>query len=139
MNRGMGLMVLAALLQAGCYRHVVRSGLPPGKPAPGYEYAWHSEYLLSAIDGHGEFHLEQLCPHGFSELRTQGDFLTAATSLLSLGIYTPNRVTILCAAPRAGTPVPPPVNGYAPKPPSDFSYPPKTEPYPPPASPPRLR
>jgi hypothetical protein len=127
-----GLVVWAT---AGCFRTTVRSGLPPGDVPAGYDEKWHSTWLLGAVETSGPYALDALCPGGWAELGTHTNLLQGLVTAVSYGIYTPQTVTIVCAAP--GAAAPPPRDGYAPLPaPATSSYPPapvrNTYPPPPP-------
>ncbi len=106
------ILVSSLAMLAGCYRTTIRSGLPPGTAADGYENRWHSGWVLGAAEGSGPHELNRLCPDGWAEVHTRGNFVTALATLASSGIYAPHQITIVCAA----VPGPPPVEGYAPLP-----------------------
>jgi len=43
--------------------------------------------------------LDQICPIGWSEIRVTPTFPAALLGWVTLGIYTPTTVTVVCAAP----------------------------------------
>jgi hypothetical protein len=93
------------LLVSGCASTRLYSGKPPGATATGYDARWHSALLLGAVPVHDEYHLEELCKRGWSELRLEPDAFTFLASLGTLFIYTPSRLTVVCAAePGSGRP-----------------------------------
>ncbi len=101
----------AALLSA-CFRTTVRSGQPPWhSPASHYE-KWHSGYVLGAAEASGPYELTEVCPDGWSEVETETDPFEAYLTVLTLGIYAPQSVTIACTAP--GAPNVPPKTGFDP-------------------------
>ncbi len=106
------LTLLFALTLSGCVETRLYSGLPPGDPPAGYENRWHHAYLFGTAEGSGPYNLAQLCPNGWSELTVTPDFFTSIAGLATLYLYTPNRVTIICARPMAlavpSTPTMPP-------------------------------
>ena len=122
-------LLALALLGSGCYRTTVRSGLPPSTAAEGYENRWQSGWFLGALRGSGPHELSALCPDGWAEVHTRGNFVTGLVTLASLGIYAPHQLTVVCAS----IPGPPPVNGYEPlpRPTATNSSPPRPVDYPP--------
>jgi hypothetical protein len=127
-SRRLRAALCGAVLSVGCHTTVVRSGLPAGRAPAGYESHWHHGFLIGALDASGSYPLYALCPEGWSEIRTERDFVTGLLTALTVWVYTPQRVTILCAAPRAGS------SGATPIP-----HPPAEGPLPPPAEEPSLR
>ena len=93
------LALLVALAQAGCIETHLYSGLPPGDPPKGYENRWHVSYLFGTTEGSPPYNLRTLCPSGWSEITVTPDFFTSIAGLMTLYLYTPNRVTIVCARP----------------------------------------
>lgn len=106
--------LVAALLCAGCGASVVRSGLPAGRTPDGYDERWHHGFLLGLVDASGPYDVASICPHGWSEMRTGSWFLSGALQFLTLGLYTPSTVTIVCAQTAAD---PPDAPGEEPLPP----------------------
>lgn len=95
-----GALVLASLLSlTGCAATVLRSGHPPGDSPPGFDDHWHSAFLFGALEVGEPYDLDQLCPGGWSEVTVQPDPLTTVVGALTLFLYTPNRVTVVCSAP----------------------------------------
>lgn len=90
-------LLLLSLLATGCIETHLYSGLPPGDPPPGYEHRWHVSYLFGLTEGSGPYDLGKLCPGGWSEITVAPDFFTSVTGMITLYLYTPNRVTIICA------------------------------------------
>jgi hypothetical protein len=90
---------LFALGLLGCAETRVYSGLPPGDPPAGYENRWHSSFLFGTTDGSEPYDLGRLCPNGWSELELVPDFFTSAAGVATLFLYTPSRLTIVCARP----------------------------------------
>ena len=97
---------------AGCATTTVRSGRPPFDAPPAYDERWHSAFLWGAIPGGVPYDLAQICPDGWSQVTLARDPFTLLAGVLTLFIYSPARVTIVCAGP--GAPRLPPVAGYAP-------------------------
>jgi len=66
--------------------------------------------LFGLVEASGPYDLERICPEGWSEVTLQPDAFTALAGLVTLFIYSPSRVTIVCAAP--GVQGAPPRTGY---------------------------
>jgi hypothetical protein len=96
----------------GCATTVVRSGRPPLDAPPGYDERWHSAFLWGALPAGPPYELAKICPQGWSQVTLARDPFTLLAGLLTLFIYSPARVSIVCAMP-AGPPLPP-AAGYAP-------------------------
>ena len=95
-----GLPVIAALLLAttsGCATTTLRSGLPPGDSPPSYTEKWHAAFLFGSIEASGPYDLDRICPTGWAEVSVEPDVFTAVAGAITLFIYSPSRVTIVCA------------------------------------------
>lgn len=88
-----------AMSLAGCASTHLYSGLPPGDPPHGYEERWHSSFLFGTTEASGPYDLDRLCPSGWSEIDLVPDFFTSAAEVATLFLYTPTRLTIICARP----------------------------------------
>lgn len=91
------LLALACLSLAGCTETHLYSGHPPGTPPRGFDERWHSSYLFGTTNGGWSYKLDNLCPDGWSEVALTHDTFTVVLSLATLFLYTPTRVTIVCA------------------------------------------
>jgi hypothetical protein len=83
----------------GCAETRVYSGLPPGDPPPGYDNRWHSSFLFGTTPARKPYDLERLCPSGWSQIDLAPDFFTSFAGVVTLFLYTPSRLTIVCARP----------------------------------------
>ena len=97
--RALRTIPLLALGLGGCAATRLYSGLPPGDPPPGYDDRWHSSYLFGTTEAREPYDLRRLCPSGWSEIDVGPDFFTTVAGALTLFLYTPNRLTIVCARP----------------------------------------
>jgi hypothetical protein len=88
---------LVALWLAGCAETRLYSGKPPGEPARGFHERWHSAYLFGTTDAGRPYPLDKACPGGWSEIVVSQDTFTGILSLATLFLYTPSRVTVVCA------------------------------------------
>ncbi|MEZ4223960.1 MAG: hypothetical protein R3B13_23630 [Polyangiaceae bacterium] len=88
----MRLAILCMCLSlAGC-----TATFQDGRSAVEERTEWSHYFLLGSI-GHAELDARDLCPSGrLSRVRTGGNALTLGASLLTVGIYTPRRVTYVC-------------------------------------------
>jgi hypothetical protein len=92
------LALLAAAALAGCAETRLYSGRPPGDVAAGLDQRWHSAYFLGTTDNGRPYKLDNVCPRGWSEIVVSQDTFTALMSVATLFLYTPSRVTVVCAA-----------------------------------------
>lgn len=124
-------VLLAALSASGCFRTVVRSGHPPGPTPASHDQRWHSGFAAGLIEDSGPHWIDEVCPGGWAEVRTETDPLHSFLNLATWFIYSPQAVTVVCA--EAGAPSAPPRDGYGvppvtasgggyppPAPPADF-------------------
>ena len=81
----------------GCATTTLRSGKPPGHTAPGLNQAWHAAFVFGTIEGIRSYDLERLCPGGWAEVRVEPDPLTLLAGASTLFMYSPSRVTVVCA------------------------------------------
>jgi hypothetical protein len=111
-TQGRTFALCLAVATAGCAATTVRSGLPPGNAAPGYDEHWHPAFLFGVIPGSDAYDLNRICPSGWSQVTVSRDPFTLLSGLITLFIYSPSRVTVVCGAP--GTSGLPPFEGYTP-------------------------
>jgi hypothetical protein len=78
---------------------IVRTGLPAGQIAEGYDARWHDSFLFGTLEPGRPEPLDKICPHGWSEIRIDASFSAALLEWTTLGIYTPANVTVVCASP----------------------------------------
>ena len=88
---------MGCLLLVGCATSTLRSGEPPGRTAPGLDEKWHSAFLFGTVPGLERYDLAEACPHGWAELRVEPDPFTLLSGAVTLFIYSPSRVTVVCA------------------------------------------
>jgi hypothetical protein len=105
-------MLLALVASTGCAATTVRSGRPPKDLAPGYDERWHSAFFGGVVPAGTPYDMAKICPSGWSQVTVARDPFTLLAGVLTLFIYSPSRVTIVCAIP-SGPRLPPP-DGYAP-------------------------
>ena len=118
------LWPLLAVTCLGCAATTVHSGRPPQDVAPGYDERWHSAFLWGVVPVGGPYDLAEICPNGWSQVTVARDPFTLLVGVVTVFLYSPSRVTVVCAVPGASRL--PPVEGYAPNapdmPPAPVSY-----------------
>ncbi len=82
----------------GCWATTVHSGKPPGAIAEGWHDRWHSGMLFGSIELSGPYDLDAICPRGWSEVQTRMSALNAVLTVVTLDIYSTQRITVVCAA-----------------------------------------
>jgi hypothetical protein len=88
---------LLSLALVGCATTTLRSGEPPGRTAAGYDERWRTGYLFGTVQSVEAYDLGQVCPKGWAEVRVAADPFTILAGLVTLFIYSPSRVTVVCA------------------------------------------
>ena len=89
--------LVCALLATGCATTTLRSGEPPGKTAAGVNEKWHAGFLFGTVRGIDRYQLSRACPNGWAEIRIEPDPFTILAGAVTLFIYSPSRVTVVCA------------------------------------------
>lgn len=115
MNRLVSCAALVASgLVGGCFEATIHSGAPPADPAPGYDQRWHHAFAWGLVEAHSP-ELSRVCPRGWSQVRTHTDPVHALLFVASLGLYTPEFVTVICARPAISERAPTPPEPALPK------------------------
>jgi uncharacterized membrane protein YedE/YeeE len=112
LGSGKALSVAVLLACVGCATTTVHSGRAPSDLAAGYDERWHSAFLWGVVPAGRPYDMAKICPSGWSQVTVGRDPSTLLVSVLTLFIYSPTRVTVVCAVP--GGPPLPPAQGYAP-------------------------
>ena len=93
-RRGGLILALTAFLMTGCYHQIVHTG---ATPAPGNAVVQKTVSLwVFGLVG-AEVDTTADCPSGVAIIETQQTFLNGLVGVVTLGIYTPQTVTITCA------------------------------------------
>lgn len=87
-------LVLLVLVVAGCYHSIIDTGLQPGRTA--YHEKWETAWLVGLIPA--EVDAEGVCAGPWARVETQQSFLNGLVTMLTLGIYAPHEVEVVCAA-----------------------------------------
>lgn len=86
--------VTLLLVSTGCYHSIVDTGAQPGPV--GYHEKWETAWLGGLIPA--EVDAEGVCGGPWARVETQKSFLNGLVSILTLGIYSPHEVEVVCAA-----------------------------------------
>lgn len=88
--------LLAALLgSAGCYKATF---IRDPSAVKGVERDQWLDFFVFGIVGEQNLDIKQFCADGrVAEVQTHGNFGTGVVSVLTIGIYTPRKVTVTCA------------------------------------------
>lgn len=89
--------VLCAVCNGGCVRTTIRSGQAPGSVATNWHERWHHAYLLGLHERPGPVVLDEACPYGWAEVDTSIDPMQAVIAIVTLGVYTPSTITVICS------------------------------------------
>src|SRR5687768_16289468 len=91
------LILICALLVSGCASTTLHWGESPGKTEAGLDEKWHAGFLFGTVRGIERYQLARACPNGWSEIRIEPDPFTLLAGASTLFIYSPSRVTVVCA------------------------------------------
>lgn len=95
----LGLMVWGALAALpGCFRDATVTGLPVADE-PALE-DWRNHFLGGLVRGikTDDVKLDEVCPEGTARIETKQNGWNGLVSVLTLGIYTPTKLNVYCAA-----------------------------------------
>jgi hypothetical protein len=90
--------LLGAWLLGGCYTTTVTSGKPAARARIEYDEKWHSGVVWGIAELSGPYNLQQICPNGWAEIKTETSFLNGFVDAVTYGIYAPQTVSVRCAA-----------------------------------------
>jgi hypothetical protein len=97
-SRGLVLLLSAffAIAATGCYHQIVETGRTPG---PTVVNRTATSWVFGLIStSSSEIDVRTLCPSGVAVVETQQSFINGLLAALTIGIYTPQTVTVTCAA-----------------------------------------
>jgi hypothetical protein len=92
-KRWVGLSLLA-LSSAACFHQVVNTGRAAG--ATTVDKPWVSTWLWGLVAAQ-PVDVRQECPGGVAVITTEQSFVNGLVSVITIGIYTPQHVTVTCA------------------------------------------
>ncbi len=93
----------ALTLSTACYHSIIETGLEPGPT--GYHEKWETAWLVGLIPA--EVDARGICGGPWARVETQQSFLNGLVTALTLGIYAPHEVEVVCAASQSGARQPP--------------------------------
>jgi hypothetical protein len=91
-------LVVACVLSLGCYHATVETGAPPSLEVIDKSFA--SAWIYGLVPP-STISTAAKCPNGPAKVETKLSFVNQLVSFLTLGIYTPMRITVTCAASKA--------------------------------------
>jgi hypothetical protein len=94
-------LTAALLLSAGCFHQVVQTGSAPGSTDVDKQYV--TTWLWGLVPAQ-EIDVRSQCPRGTATVTTEQSFMNGLVGALTLGIYTPQHVTVTCASTTASLP-----------------------------------
>lgn len=131
MNRpSLAFVVATVLLTTGCYSTRITNGKAPAAPQAAWDERQHHGVVVGLGEISGPYDLNHTCPGGWAVVETHTSFRDVVSELFSMGIYSPQTITVRCdAAPAPKVWTPPHAPTFSPPPPP-------TQPAPPPPAPP---
>lgn len=92
----------ACLILTGCYHQVFNTGLTPA--TTGVTKSWHPTYLFGLVKA-APIDVRSTCPSGVALVSTRMTFPNGLVGGLTLGLFTPHEVKVVCASSSAALPV----------------------------------
>ena len=89
-------LLLCAIALGGCYKATF---IRDPQVVKGDEHDEWTSFFVFGLVGEQNLDMHQFCPDGrVAEVQTGANFLTGLVSLVTIGIYTPRKVYVTCAA-----------------------------------------
>jgi hypothetical protein len=93
-------LLLCALALGGCFKATF---IRDPEAVRGEEHDRWTSFFIFGLVGEQTLDVRQFCPDGrVAEVETSANFLTGLVSVVTLGIYTPRKVYVTCAAQSGG-------------------------------------
>ena len=89
------LVAIACVTQAGCYHQVFNTGLAPSSTV--VTKAWHPTFIFGLVAAQ-PIDVRTSCPSGVAIASTRMTFANGLVGGLTLGIFTPHEVKVVCAS-----------------------------------------
>jgi hypothetical protein len=91
-------LLLSTLVLPACFRDATVTGLPVADE-PALE-DWRNHFLYGVVRGikTDDVELDEVCPQGAARMETKQNGWNGLVSVLTLGIYTPQKLNVYCAA-----------------------------------------
>jgi hypothetical protein len=94
-------MALCVAMSTGCFHQVVQTGRAPGNTI--IDKPWVATWILGLVAA-PEIDVRKECPSGAAVVTTEQSFMNGLVGVLTIGIFTPQHVTITCARSSASLP-----------------------------------
>ena len=94
-SRALLLLVLAAPMLGGCFKHSVRDERK--EPGPRATHAW-KPYVIVGLAPLGKSTLSASCPSGIALYESRTSFANGLVAALTFNVFTPITVAYACAA-----------------------------------------
>jgi hypothetical protein len=94
-------LALVAFLGTGCFHQIVNTGLAAGPTV--VDKPWDPGWLWGLI-ANDEVDVRRECPMGVATVVTEMSFVNGLAALVTIGIFTPQHVTVTCASRSASLP-----------------------------------
>ena len=88
------LLLPMVLFASGCVHSVVDTGLQPGPV--GYVEEWETAWLIGAVAARVD--ATEACEGPWARVETQQSLLNGIVTIMTLGIYAPHQVEVICAS-----------------------------------------
>jgi hypothetical protein len=89
------VLLLACVTQAGCFHQVFDTGLAPSSTV--VRKGWHPTFIFGLVAGQ-PVDVRSECPSGVAIASTRMTFANGLVGGLTLGLYSPHEVKVVCAA-----------------------------------------
>ncbi len=93
------VLAAACLTQAGCFHQAFNTGLPAG--TTGVTKSWHPTFIFGLVQA-APVDVRTTCPRGVAIASTRMTFANGLVGGLTLGLFTPHEVKVVCASSTAG-------------------------------------
>jgi ABC-type transport system involved in cytochrome c biogenesis permease subunit len=95
MARRMAVVLSLVLSTTACFHQAIHSGLAPSTTVVENEFV--ATWLWGIVPAK-PIDVRQSCPSGVATVETEQSFVNGLVGVVTLGIYTPQRVRITCAS-----------------------------------------
>lgn len=89
------ILALACVTQAGCFHQVFNTGLAPSNTV--VVKAWHPSFIFGLVAGQ-PVDVRNQCPSGVAIASTRMTFGNGLAGMLTLGLFSPHEVKVVCAS-----------------------------------------
>ncbi len=87
---------ISILCLPGCFRDATVTGLPVSDQAEIEE--WRHHFLYGLVRGVKDVDMNEVCPQGVGRIERKQNGWNGLVSVLTIGIYTPQKLNLYCAA-----------------------------------------